>query len=307
MSPLAGYPSGTNNNWSLAQWSTSNTLNPSVSPSLYWANANNAQRVQYQTFQRVSSYQLAQNGAGLDCGVEANLFLGNGGDNGFVQSQPLSALGSVLANVGLNIEFSQLTPQNSCSTLQAGYLYSVILSAKADPVKGYPTPQTIFYQIDLGTSNSFRPNISWCPSYETSNDGNFCLDDDIANVGGTYVTTGSTVMNSADLLPRILQILKTNHKKSGAPSISLNPNPQDWTITSIYVGSHVWGNAQITSNWYNVSLQTIPGGSFCNTANNTMIQYSCSAGQPLGSGWNNVGGGCYQRNSGATCQSVSLP
>jgi len=178
------------------------------------------------------------------------------------------------------------------------YVYALILSSTSG--------QTLFYQFSLGQSDIWaqKPIVAWCPAYEERNDGydyqnRFCLDDDIRNVGGTWVTTGSNVNNDVEVLPRILEVLASHHTKRDHPTVMLDPDPAHWQITTIYAGLILQGGAIATSHWYNLQASTMPGGQFCNGSNT--IQWSCGAGQPEGAGWMNIGNGCYHRNSGKSC------
>lgn len=294
MSPIAG-PATSNNSWILYQWNTSANLSPVASNSSSWTIANGAAAVTSQTYSGYQSYQLAQNGAGVTCPNEFDLFLQNDTSNGFTTSGTLSGLGQVFVTAGLDIAYS--ASNAGCSTTQNGYLYSFLLTST--------TGQMLFYQIDLGGSAP-GANMAWCPyGYEDTNNSQFCVDDDVRVVGGTFATVGANVLNELDVLPRLLQILGSKHMKASYPNQQIDSNPANWIITGVYAGSHVWGNTQVTANWYDLTVNTMPGGAFCSGGN--VIQFSCNSGAPNGSGWVNVGSGCYQRNSGVSCASASLP
>lgn len=294
MSPVSGVQAS-GNSWALYQWGTSSNLPPVTSSSTSWTSANAASAVSSQIYSGYQSYQMAQNGASVACPNEFDLFLQNDSTNGFVNSAAISTLGQVFITAGLDIIYAASTA--GCSVTANGHLYSILLSSA--------TGQTLFYQIDLGGSAS-GSNMAWCPyGYEDSNNPLYCVDDDVRVLGGNYATTGTNVLNQIDILPRILQILGSQHKKTSYPNQQLDSNPANWKITGVYAGSHVWGNTQVTANWYALSTTTMPGGAFCSAG--TVVQYSCSNGIPSGSGWVSVGGGCYQRNSGVSCTGTSLP
>jgi hypothetical protein len=309
MSPLAGIPSS-GASWSLAQWGIPLTLrlNPQVETVSPWKLENSNERVEYYASKdgRSNVYELAQ--AGPSCDNEMDLFMGDDYRNGFTTSSPLASLGSINVRAGLNVVYQLLTPTCKIGTTlvnQATYVYSLILSSN-DSTKKYPQ-QTLFYQIDLGNSAGVN-NMSWCPSYEISNsstDGTlnaFCLDDDVTMVNGTSVVPGATVMSSLEILPRMLEILHTNHSKAGVTAAPLDPNPSDWTVTSVYLGNIMNGNVVDTARWFNFGLSTMPGGTFC--SNHSVIQWSCANGPPIGPGWVYQGNGCYQRVSGLTCNAA---
>lgn len=294
----AGYFSpGSTSPWVLPQWGIQSNLQPAAGAASGWTIANEYARVQYypQIDGGLNVYELGQ--AGNYCNHERDLFLETGHPGipgatyGYTPSAALSNLGSLRVNVGLNVYWDQVN--QTCALNYAQYVYSIILTST--------TGQVLFYQINLGrsTDSGQWQSVDWCPTYEYAANNEFCLDDDIRNVGGTWVAPFNNVVNSVDFLPRILQILAAGHQKQGYPSISLDQDPSHWVTTKVYVGDVLQGDAISTTRWYGLGLKSWPGGTFCNGVNK--VQWSCFAGQPDGSGWIDVGSGCYHRNTGLSC------
>jgi hypothetical protein len=307
MVPLAGTATaGQTALWSLGQWGTPNFLLPVALSTASWALGNNASRVAYSNVGSIPTYELAQNNAlNSVCGGngEFDLFPGMDDSNGFIPSAPLTQLGQLkLESVArITYEYTNKTPPR-CSFAQNSFNQSLILMSN-NPQYGR---QILFYQVSL-RSSAPSSNINWCPGYEDSNPQfyrQFCVDDGADKLaGGIFnIPTNSTALNSSDALPRILQILKLKHVKVNDTTQKLNPNPGDWTVIGTYFGSNVWGNVAVTSLWSKVSVSTMPGGQFCNGTN--MVQYSCGRGIPSGAGWNNTGGGCFQRDSLKACNAI---
>ncbi|MGZ5078690.1 MAG: hypothetical protein ACXWG8_04960 [Usitatibacter sp.] len=297
----AGVAGSTPPAWILPQWGIQSSLQPAPGDASGWTIANQYARVQYypQIDGGQNVYELAQ--AGASCNHERDLFLQTGGtvagsSPGITTSAALSTLGSIRVDVGLNVSYDYVP--TTCSSQgywdYSQYVYSIIL--------GSSTGQTLFYQVDLGRSADpgQNPNVGWCPGgYEDTANDSFCLDDDIRNLGGSWVAPYNNVVNSIDFLPRILQILAAGHQKASYPTISLDQDPSHWTMGAVYVGDIVQGGAISTTRWYDLGLRTFQGGTFCNGSH--AVQWSCYAGQPDGSGWVDVGSGCYHRDTGLAC------
>lgn len=301
LGPAGYYSPSTPQTWMLLQWGIQWDVSPAPGAPSGWSIANQYARAQYypQIDGGQNVYELAQAG-NSPCYHERDLFLQTGDPGGFpgtssgmTRSASLDTIGSIRVDVGLNQFYSDI--QATCSLNYSQYVYSIIL--------GSTTGQTLFYQIDMGGSGNYGrsiPNVSWCPAgYEDTANAAFCLDDDVSNLGGTWVDVNNNVVNSFDFLPRLLQIIKAGHAKSGFPSITLDQDPSHWTMGAVYVGEVNQGGSISGSRWYDLGLRTWQGGTFCNGTNT--VQWSCWAGQPDGTGWVDVGYPCFHRNTGLAC------
>jgi len=297
----AGYVTGAPG-WVVPQWNIPQSLIAASGSSSGWSIANQYARVQYYPQidggQNVYELAQAQDNVSRPCGTERDLFLQAtyggipGTSIGYTKSDPLSQLGSLHVGVGLSVPWDQNNFR--CPLNYGQFVHSLILKST--------TGQQIFYQINLGRSQDpgQLTNVQWCPDYEIgSNAGtqDYCLDDDVRNFGGIWVAPYTNVLNSIDVLPRILQILKAGHSKPNG--IALDQDPSHWTTDQVYVGDIVQGDYVSTTRWYGLSLKNFPGGTFCSGTNN--VQWVCFQGQPDGDRWVDVGGGCYHRNSNLPC------
>lgn len=245
--------------WNLAQWAIPANLNPVYGPSSGWQSANSYGRFQYHATESSGAnvYELAQNGNTweLPCGVETDLFISPndpgvypgspGAPDGFTASPPLSVLGAATMSVGLKVVYEQYNAR--CPLNYVAYDSALILTNSS-------ANQVIFYQINLRSSHNAYPNMWWCPDYEKSGDGQFCLDDDVRILGGTAVPANNTrVNNTINVLPRLKQIIATNHAKS-VTGVKLDPDPSHWVIQNAYLGQILQGGMIPTSRWYNYSF-----------------------------------------------------
>jgi hypothetical protein len=245
-----------NPTWNIAQWGTPLALQPKFGPASGWINANNVSRVQYYATEASGTnvYEFAQNGntGALPCNTEFDLFLGTndpqtyaGKPDGFVQSAPLSTLTAATMSVGTKVTYEQFNRR--CALNFAGYVSAIILT---NPTAG----QTLFYQIYLRDSRGTTPNMAWCPDYENSANGAFCVDDAVTVLGGTRVLANSVrVNNTLNVLPRIKTILASAHKKANA-NVVLDRDPAHWMIQNVYIGQLIQGGMIPTSRWYNYSF-----------------------------------------------------
>lgn len=304
---FAGYydPATQSPPWEVAQWGTSSNVLPAPGSASGWMVAN-ASSIRVQFYSQIEGstnvYELGQ--ANDPCGNEMDLILQKGERNGFVRSQPISSLGSITIRTGLSVPYGLV--ENRCAPIgqwdYAHYIFAFVLST-ADAM--YPNQQTLFYQIGLGRNPSQpqNPSVGWCPEYELNNSGNtgntFCLDDDVRNFGGTWVLPYTNTVNNIEVLPRLLQVLAMRHAKANFPGTVLDPDPSHWKVTGVYAGQIIEGGAISTTRWYDLDMSTMPGGTFCFGGNT--IQWSCSSGQPSGSGWVDVGNTCYHRDTAKPC------
>ncbi len=203
----------------------------------------------------------------------------------------LSNIGSLELNVGLNVPYHMYT--GGCNYNLSNFIVSVILSSN--------TKQTLYIQIVLGNASGKKVTSNWCPDYE-SNDApffnQFCLDDSVENFGGKHVSPFSNVTNNIDILPRILQIIKTGHVKENDKLVALDTDASHWILDTLYFGMVNYGGQITTTQWSDVFLNKLNGGAFCSSQK--LVQWTCEAA-PQGGGWVGVGGGCYHRNTGKSC------
>lgn len=291
---VAGYCNGSAPPWVIAQWNIQQNLQPVCGSGTGWTIANQYARVEYypQIDGGQNVYELAQ-ASGI-CN-ERDLFIAtgdpsiSGASTGYRTSSFLTYIGSLRVDVGLNAAYDLVN--HSCALNYSQYVYSIILIST--------TGQVLYYQINLGRSvdSGQSPNVSWCPSYESSNDQQFCLDDDIRNLGGTWVSPFHNVVNSVEFLPRILQVISAGHVK--ASGVALDSDPSHWYTQKVYAGDVIQGDAVSTTRWYGLGLREWAGGTFCGGGQET--QWVCGQGQPDGSGWVDVGSGCFHRYSGLSC------
>ncbi|AJC47858.1 hypothetical protein [Xanthomonas sacchari] len=314
--------------YALAQWganpNSSDTLQPVIGGSAQgWQAESVRARVKYYPVYagHANAYELAQADnkcAGSDPGNpnpydgEKDLFLvtadsrfwGSNALLGFTPSAPLSSLGAIRVRVGLSRTYEDDVRCGGTAPSGTGYAFSFIL--------GNTQGQTLFYQIDLGHTGATPaqdPSTPWCPhGYEDTQSLDFCLDDDIRNMGGKWNLAGTATSNDVDFLPRLLQVIGKGHTKpvrdkQGNP-INLDRDPSHWTLTSVYMGHITQGKTISTTIWYDPSVKTWPGGTFCSAAG-TLTQYTCNMSaqdaNQLGAGWVAVGNACYHRNAGTSC------
>ncbi len=227
--------------WNLAQWAIPANLNPVYGPSSGWQSANSYGRFQYYAAESSGAnvYELAQNGntPALPCGTETDLFISPndpgvypgspGAPDGFTASPPLNTLGAATMSVGLKVVYEQYNAR--CPLNYVAYDSALILTNSS-------ANQIIYYQINLRNSQpNVYPDMWWCPDYETSSDGSFCLDDDVRIFGAAAVPANNTRVNTTiNILPRLKQILATNHAKS-VTGVKLDPDPSHWVIQNAYL------------------------------------------------------------------------
>lgn len=308
----AGFTNATAN-WDFFQWQNPVSLPAQqFSPGTTWNTANSWSRIQYYSSLGAHTNVYEFGSANIPCATgglsqdaEQDLFLQT--KSGTV-SVSMSSVGQLLLTVGLSVPYA--TYANTCAHNFSGYIAAWVLTST--------TGQTLYMQTTLGGVNNSSGGLSWCPDFEQHNDpqddashgtafsGAYCLDMPIQSLGGTWVNTYQDVQNSVDIFPKTLQIIRSGHQKTcvatGAcaplASATIDSDPSHWTVRGIYFGQASYGGEIATTRWYNLGLLSRNGGSFC--ASGSIVQWSCD-GNP-GSGWVNVGGGCYHRASQVPCQ-----
>lgn len=284
--------------WYAFQWGNPTSLAPQTfSPTSSWQINNQYSRIEYYSSLNGHSnvYELAS--ANVPCkpdqsAKEQDLFLQTPAGTNLntpLMAVPLTSIGQLFLTAGLTVAYdtkSQLCSDNNVST----HIVSVILKTNTQP------QQTLYVQIDLASTDPILSTIRWCDSYENSYDSQFCLDDSVVNYGGSVVGTYVDYKNSIDILPRLLYLIQTGHSKRGT-AVALVTDPSQWILQTLYFGMVNFGGEIATTQWYDLSLKSLGGGTFCNGGSKT--QWVCET--PLDSGWTWVGGSCYQRVTSLSC------
>jgi hypothetical protein len=296
-----------NNFWSLMQWDNPENLMPTSSPPGIWQITNSWSYLRYypELNSITNTYELTSRH--VPCpptGVtttENNEF-----DLLFQPTQfnapkiYISDIGQLELSIGLNFIYQNV--QNICSVNRSGMVAALILT-NAD--------QSIFVQIDLGgTVSPTTTQPGWCPDYEGAVPSNlikpeyknlFCVDDNIANYGGSFMQAGDSKYITLDILPRLQQLLQSGHTKPSTPfGTSLHSNLNGWYITGYYFGTSNYGGTIVITQWYSPQIRS-SGSASCANGATTRTQYVCETPVNLSAGWVNAGGGCYHRTSSVPC------
>lgn len=296
---ISGYNTyDASNFWGFNQWlNPTNMLPQTFSYGSTWEIGNNTSRLKfYPTLNgKTTVYEIA--GAHLPCinaeegnvPLEMDLLL-QPREN--FRSAALGNMAQLKLAVNLQGVHSEIEP--GCNYSQSGYLASLILESTSG--------QTLFVQINFGGTHP-PPFAIWCPDFElaapnTLLENRFCLDDSVTTYGGSYIYGVGGGSYTLDILPRLLQIIQSNHKKSGSSQKLLDPNPNKWHIVNFYMGMVNHGKAVTTTQWSSPILQSIEG-TFC--SGSTKVQFICEAPVTT-NGWNAQTGGCYQKLSTIPCQ-----
>jgi hypothetical protein len=258
----AGNMAAPDPSWHLAQWGIPADVQPAAGAASDWSNGNGYGAIHYYASEASGNnvYELAQNGqtAALPCGKETDFFLETGDPatypgkpDGFVLSAPLNTLTAATMSVGLKVVYE--TNNGRCPSPNVNYVGYVTSLVLTNPTSN----QTLFYQIDLRDSRGISSNMSWCPAYEGMGNGLFCLDDGVGILGGTVVqANGVRTNNAGNILPRLQQILATQHHKASYPGQVLDSNLSNWKIQNAYFGQVLQGGVIATSRWYDYSFTT---------------------------------------------------
>lgn len=298
---VAGYNSANGQNgWQFDQWGAT----PNLLPELFlngteWALANQYKRIKFYPLLNgiPNVYELAV--SNLPCtsistsGNEVDLFLGT---SILTNTQPrLDQIGEL--NFAANTDVIYSAVQTGCPDNWTKHVASLILATA-----GITPKQTIYIQIELGGTNSESINSNWCPDYENVTTSaflnEFCVDRGISKYGGSYINGIGQRSFNVDLLPELIDMIRTGHTKPQPyANISLNNNPNNWYIEGFYMGMINYGKTTTTTRW-SAPLLNGNGGTFC--TGNTKTQFVCNK-VPAGQGWTDVGGSCYHRVSSVPC------
>ncbi len=257
---------------------------PNTGTASYWLSSNGRGQVQAEkTASGQFIMQLHQDGSTLNCGatgapLEDDLFLAPNSKS-INPTYPSATLTD--SNPSVNLTIGSMTAlqvkgwvrisktwtpaaASRCSANQSSLLWSVILKNTA------VTPsQILYYQIGLtglfcapGTDPSIYRN---CLAYKPV--PQFYLAEALLNSQGQIahyqygLEEPITVLNLSlqkpsstptiynfNLLPRLTTIIK-----AGSPAVAgvapMDTDPTHWRISSIYFGSHIWGDIGLESYW----------------------------------------------------------
>jgi len=300
----AGYsiPSGSNF-WTLQQWNNPTNLLPQAFSYGYpWELSNANSRIKFHPYLdgKVNVYELAL--ANSPCNMagypseadEIDLFLQPAAP--FVSQKTTGEMGELNLKLYFSIKYQAV--QHGCVFNTGSYIASLVLVT----TQNIQPQQVLFIQINLGGTRAPINTPSWCPDYENVTNtlyiNRFCVDDSIQHYGGYYLSSIGSQSYNLDVLPRIIQILQSDHNKpSPYQNITLHNNPNHWIISDFYIGSTNYGQTITTTTWANPQLNA-RGGTFCSNAKK--VQYICHA-TPAGNNWVNAGDGCYHRQTGIPC------
>ncbi len=286
----AGYNISSGYNfWSLNQWLNPSNLTPQTfPPGLPWELANTTSRLKFWPFKNgvANVYEIALNN--LPCvnpiennPLEVDMFLE---PRDHLSSFPLGEMAQL--NLTLNIEGTYAVISSGCTVNQFGHTASIMMHSTTD--------QWLTVQINLAAS-TVPQGMEWCPN-NNSTSNIFCVDDSVANYGGTFLGQIGTQKYNLDILPRLIQIIQSEYQKP--TGIKLESNPNNWRIAGFYMGTVGYGKVNVTSTWSEIKLEST-NGTFC--SGNTKTQFICET--PISqSGWINVGSGCYHRPTNTPCQ-----
>jgi len=154
-------------------------------------------------------------------------------------------------------------PRTECIANQSNLLTAFVLhNAIANP------PQTLFYQLALGTLCAPGPGIKQCEASRnkaaffftgTENRSKagaiigrtYGYRDVISSYGQHPLQSHERATFSIDILPRLKQVI-------GSGENGLDPEPSHWRLMNAYFGQSIWGNIGVTSQWshYGLSAET---------------------------------------------------
>ncbi|BCM87758.1 hypothetical protein [Methylobacterium indicum] len=298
-------PAGVTPLWNIAQWGTYLDLQPAVNSGVPWTIANDYARMKFeatdsQDAQFSNVYELAQ--SNQTCEHERDLFLQpNGLDSpnpGFQKSAHISELGSLYGSVILRPQYFQTS--SDCAYQYAQYVYSIVLQTDNHP--GHPElEQTWFYQINIGRDAYFPTQTynGWCPGYDDVNNPLFCSDDDVRNMNtGFFVFGNAGGKVDFDMLPRIKELIKSNHQKVGAGAgVTLDPDPSHWRVLGAYIGAIGQGKTVMTVRVSDPKFVQYQGGTFPD-GQGKAVQFICNVSAPPNDwGWSPQADGCFHRQT----------
>jgi len=222
-----------------------------------------------QTGTGKTAYALSQNGAALPCSNaagqprESDLFASVNGDNvtppersGMLltgaDAPALSAMTQLLATATVTYHYGDAAPRRVCPVAQGSPIIALILSDTA-------LHQTLFYQLSLGHVCGPQPasRTQLCEAVSTHPAINFFYrknpfgaDDLLPLYGQPYFTNGETRSLRLNLLPHLIQIIK-----SGPPG--MDREPAHWTVTGYYNGQIIFGGITMATTWRGVALDAV--------------------------------------------------
>ncbi len=251
----------------------------------YWLSSNTRGQVQAE---RTASgnfiMQLHQDGSTLACGaspsspLEDDLFLAPNAKS-LNPTYPSATLAD--SNTSVNLTIGAMTSlqikgwvriskawtppaPSQCSTNQSSLIWSIVLKNTA------VTPsQILYYQLSLtslfcapGTNLGIYNN---CLAYQPASqffEATPLLDsqgkvahyayglDEPITVLGLPLQKPSSLPSfyNFNLLPRLLAVIKAGSPPTNGVG-AMDTNPADWRISTIYYGSHIWGDIGLESYW----------------------------------------------------------
>ena len=117
--------------------------------------------------------------------------------------------------------------------------------------------QTMSYQLKIsrvcGQSNTVHLNP--CGNGPTKQEfyfgkNPFGVDDVLPLNGQPWVTNGQPRKIAVDILPRLLEAIRS------APA-SMDHDLSHWFVNSIYIGQHIWGDIDLTTEWQDFRLVAV--------------------------------------------------
>ena len=213
-----------------------------------------------------SVIQLAQDGTHLECGNEFDLFL-SPIDAAYpryrqnVERRSLAELESLQLNVSFELVYTATSQRCEKSPKQCGpsgevdYSYITI----GIPLSNNYTDQTIFYQINMfDTRSSFCPTIDPCtptgPYWYFTTLPQLGVNYNIADFAGQRCLLQAGDVSRVSIGKDLLDTLK--HSVAFAnQTFGSDGNMSHWFTGSLYVGSGMQGNADITTNIGGISFE----------------------------------------------------
>lgn len=255
--------------WWIAQWNIPASLSttPTDLGGGSWQVANGYARVKYINDSSSGVWEFGQNGAGVPCEKEFDLFLGpvSQGANcpngpcpqGFVSyndAPPLSELTVLRMDAGARITYEHIvetcTESGHYPPQDVNFAFYVLAVVFTNATTG----QVLFYQVILRDTQGYSYDAGWCPQTQepggTNPVNNYCVNDspDLIYATPRLQPFGPRVFYSLDVLPRVQFLISTNH------NLPPERNPLDtdlshWRPTGFYFGQGLQGGAIPTSQW----------------------------------------------------------
>lgn len=237
-------PTSADANWHFTQWNSPSPMKGFVTDCLgeQCRSVSSNQRGVFTG----GSWDIAQHGQNLTCGKEFAAFAQAnstasanypGYPSGRRDVSPALADLEFLHHTIAIQPIYQAVIHNDCALTQGGDISAIVF-------KNTVNNHTFFYQIKL-TAINFVPRAAW---WQTGFEGpSWGYGDVLANYGETEAVLKERKYYALDVLPKVSALLE-----SGRAGIDSDLN--NWVVSGVYHGSHVWGGVANTARWDSFSL-----------------------------------------------------